>query len=95
MISLSAAGWIALALLFAVPLIGFGYFFVDEDGARRRLGWIAPYLVYLLPLYCAVIGGVGIVTNDPHTALFGFAAALFSAFPAVSAWRKRGRKRGR
>lgn len=87
----SPAFLIALAVLFGVPLIGLGYFFVDEDGAKQRLGWIGPYLVYLVPPYCAVIGGIGVATNDPHTALFGFAAAAFSAFPAVSAWRKRGR----
>lgn len=91
MTAASPAFSIALAILFGVPLIGLGYFFVDEDGAKQRLGWIGPYLVYLLPLYCAVIGGIGVAGNDPHTALSGFAAALFSAFPAVSAWRKRGR----
>ncbi|MBA4049203.1 MAG: hypothetical protein C0476_11755 [Sphingomonas sp.] len=91
MVAASPALWIVLAVLFGVPLLGLGYFFIDEDGAKRRLGWIGPYLVYLVPPYCAVIGGVGVVTNDPHTALLGFASALFSAFPAVSAWRKRGR----
>ena len=85
-------GWIALALLFAVPLIGFGWYFVDEDGARRRLGGIGPYLVYLLPLYSALIGVIGAAMNDPHTAMTGFAVAIFSAFPAASAWRRKRRR---
>ena len=89
--SLAQAGWIALALLFAVPLIGFGWFFIDEDGARRRFAGIIPYLVYILPVYSAVIGAIGTAMNDPHTAMTGFAVAIFSAFPAASAWRKRKR----
>ncbi|WP_066650207.1 MULTISPECIES: hypothetical protein [Sphingomonas] len=89
--SLAQAGWIALALLFAVPLIGFGWFFVHEDSARRHLGGITPYLVYILPLYCTVIGAIGVAMNDPHTAMTGFAVAVFTLFPAASAWRKRGR----
>ena len=89
--TIAQTGWIALTLLFAVPLIGFGWFFVDEDGARRRLGGITPYLVYLLPLYGAVIGVICVAMNDPHTAMTGFAVAVFSVFPAASAWRKRKR----
>ncbi len=89
--SLIQAGWIALTLLFAVPLIGFGWFFIDEDGARRRFRGIIPYLVYLLPVYSTVIGVIGAAMNDPHTAMTGFAVAIFAVFPAASAWRKRGR----
>ena len=89
--SLAQTGWIALALLFAVPLIGFGWFFIDEDGARRLFRPVIPYLVYLLPLYCTVIGAIGVAMNDPHTAMTGFAVAVFTLFPAMSAWRKRKR----
>lgn len=90
-LTLAQAGWIALALLLTAPLVGFGYFFIDEDGARRRFAAIIPYLVYILPPYCAVIGVIGTLMNDPHTAMTGLAAAVFSAFPAASAWRRRKR----
>ncbi len=82
---------LALTLFFGVPIVGMLYYFVDEDSAHRRLGWVGPYLVYLLPLYFAILGAIGVVMTDPHTALFGIASALFSAFPAVGAWRKRRR----
>lgn len=80
---------LALVVLFGVPVIVFLWWSVDDTGVQRHLGWLSPYLPFLMPPYAATIGVVGWLFGDPHTSVLGAAAALFLLKPGYDAWRRR------
>ncbi len=82
----------ALVVLFGVPVLLFMVWAVDEDMVRRRLGWLGRYMMFIIPVYAAMIGAVGWLFRDPHTLMLGGAVAAFTLKPVYDAWRKKRRR---
>jgi len=82
----------ALCVLFGVPVILFLWFAADEDSAKRYLGWLGRYMLFIIPVYAAAIGVVGWLFRDPHTLMIGGVVAAFTLKPVYDLWRRR--KRG-
>ncbi len=80
-----------LIVLFGVPVILFLWWAADEDSARRRLGWLSPYMLVIIPIYSALIAGVGWLFRDPHTLMLGGVVAAFTLKPVYDAWRRKRR----